>query len=116
MEDPVTDARAVPIYQTTSYIFHNCEHAADRFALRDAGNICGRLTIYGGTADAQAFIDKLEIFSLLANVADVKSLVIHPATTTHAQMKWKNWKNPGFGPTPFTFPSGRNISTIYYMI
>ena len=42
--DPVTDARAVPIYQTTSYVFHNCEHAADRFALRDAGNIYGRLT------------------------------------------------------------------------
>lgn len=42
--DPVTDARAVPIYQTTSYVFHNFDHAADRFALRDAGNIYGRLT------------------------------------------------------------------------
>lgn len=42
--DPVTDARAVPIYQTTSYVFHNAQHAADRFALRDAGNIYGRLT------------------------------------------------------------------------
>ncbi len=42
--DPVTDARAVPIYATTSYVFHNSEHAADRFALRDAGNIYGRLT------------------------------------------------------------------------
>ena len=42
--DPVTDARAVPIYQTTSYVFHNCQHAADRFGLRDAGNIYGRLT------------------------------------------------------------------------
>ena len=42
--DPVTDSRAVPIYQTTSYVFHNCQHAADRFALRDAGNIYGRLT------------------------------------------------------------------------
>ena len=42
--DPVTDARAVPIYQTTSYVFHNSKHAADRFALRDAGNIYGRLT------------------------------------------------------------------------
>lgn len=42
--DPVTDARAVPIYQTTSYVFHNSQHAADRFALRDAGNIYGRLT------------------------------------------------------------------------
>ncbi len=42
--DPVTDARAVPIYQTTSYVFHNFDHASDRFALRDAGNIYGRLT------------------------------------------------------------------------
>ncbi len=42
--DPATDARAVPIYQTTSYVFRNSQHAADRFALRDAGNIYGRLT------------------------------------------------------------------------
>ncbi len=42
--DPVTDARAVPIYATTSYVFHDCAHAADRFGLRDAGNIYGRLT------------------------------------------------------------------------
>ncbi len=42
--DPATDARSVPIYQTTSYVFHNSQHAADRFGLRDAGNIYGRLT------------------------------------------------------------------------
>ena len=42
--DPATDARAVPIYQTTSYVFHNSQHAADRFGLRVAGNIYGRLT------------------------------------------------------------------------
>ena len=42
--DPATDARAVPIYQTTSYVFSNSQHAADRFGLRDAGNIYGRLT------------------------------------------------------------------------
>lgn len=42
--DPATDARAVPIYQTTSYVFHNAQHAADRFGLRDTGNIYGRLT------------------------------------------------------------------------
>lgn len=41
--DPATDARAVPIYQTTSYVFRNAQHAADRFALRDPGNIYGRL-------------------------------------------------------------------------
>lgn len=42
--DPVTDARAVPIYQTTSYVFRNSQHAADRFGLKDPGNIYGRLT------------------------------------------------------------------------
>ena len=42
--DPATDARAVPIYQTSSYVFKNCDHAAARFGLRDAGNIYGRLT------------------------------------------------------------------------
>ena len=42
--DPTTDSCAVPIYQTASYVFHNAQHAADRFGLRDAGNIYGRLT------------------------------------------------------------------------
>lgn len=42
--DPVTDARAVPIYASTSFVFHNSQHAADRFGLKDAGNIYGRLT------------------------------------------------------------------------
>ena len=42
--DPATDARAVPIYATTSYVFHDCKHAAARFGLADAGNIYGRLT------------------------------------------------------------------------
>lgn len=42
--DPTTDARAVPIYASTSFVFHNSKHAADRFGLRDAGNIYGRLT------------------------------------------------------------------------
>ena len=42
--DPASDARAVPIYQTTSYVFRNSQHASDRFNLRDAGNIYGRLT------------------------------------------------------------------------
>ena len=42
--DPATDSRAVPIYQTTSYVFHSAQHASDRFHLKDAGNIYGRLT------------------------------------------------------------------------
>ncbi len=44
MDNPASDARAVPIYATTSYVFHSAEHAADRFGLADAGNIYGRLT------------------------------------------------------------------------
>ena len=53
--DPATDSRAVPIYQTTSYVFHNSKHAADRFGLADPGNIYGRLTnstqaLEGGSA------------------------------------------------------------------
>ncbi len=44
LPDPITDARAVPIYQSSSYVFRNSKHAADRFALKDAGNIYGRLT------------------------------------------------------------------------
>lgn len=42
--DPLTNARAVPIYQTTSYVFDNCQSATDRFALKETGNIYGRLT------------------------------------------------------------------------
>lgn len=50
--DPATDARAVPIYQTASYVFHSSAHAADRFGLRDAGNIYGRLTTHAGCVRA----------------------------------------------------------------
>ncbi len=62
--DYATDARAVPIYQTTSYVFRNSRHAADRFSLQDAGNIYGRLSI--GTehiddiiADLSQALDKI---------------------------------------------------------
>ena len=58
--DPATDARAVPIYQTTSYVFHNAQHAADRFGLRDAGNIYGRLTnSTQGVFEARAILSTL---------------------------------------------------------
>ncbi len=53
--DPATDSRAVPIYQTTSYVFHSSQHAADRFGLRDAGNIYGRLT----NSTQQVFEDRI---------------------------------------------------------
>ena len=57
--DPATDARAVPIYQTTSYVFHNAQHASDRFHLKDAGNIYGRLTntTQGGFEDRVAALE-----------------------------------------------------------
>ena len=51
--------------------------------------------IKGGQAEAHKFIDSLKIFSLLANVADVKSLVIHPATTTHSQLEEKELEDQG---------------------
>ena len=54
--------------------------------------------IKGGAEEAQRFIDKLEIFSLLANVADVKSLVIHPASTTHSQLTEEELKEQGICP------------------
>ena len=57
--DPATDARAVPIYQTTSYVFRNSQHAADRFGLRDAGNIYGRLT-HSTQADLEDRVAALE--------------------------------------------------------
>ena len=55
--DPVTDARAVPIYQTSSYVFRNCDHAAARFGLADAGNIYGRLT--NPTEDHRCYLQQL---------------------------------------------------------
>ena len=85
--DPATDARAVPIYQTTSYVFRNSQHAADRFGLRDAGNIYGRLTnstqgvfedrvaaLEGGVAGLQALHD----FQPLSSVLPCSVLVVWP--------------------------------------
>lgn len=62
--------------------------------------------IKGGSAEAQAFIDKLEIFSLLANVADAKSLVIHPATTTHAQLNQTELVEQGIRPNTIRLSIG----------
>lgn len=221
--DPATDARAVPIYQTTSYVFKNSAHAAARFELADAGNIYGRLTnstqgvfedriaaleggvaglavasgaaafvtyiraillrdtgatispfnaflllqgtetlslridrhnentkkvveflqqhpavekvnhpslpdhpdhalyekyfpngggsiftfnIKGGVEEAHKFIDNLQVFSLLANVADVKSLVIHPATTTHSQLTEEELADVGIQPNTIRLSIG----------
>ena len=62
--------------------------------------------IKGGVKEAHAFIDHLQIFSLLANVADVKSLVIHPATTTHSQMTEEELAAAGIGPNTIRLSIG----------
>ena len=68
--------------------------------------------IKGGQEEAHKFIDNLEIFSLLANVADVKSLVIHPATTTHSQLTEAELADQGSSPTPSGCPSAPSTLTI----
>ena len=79
--DPVTDARAVPIYASTSYVFHNSQHAADRFALKDAGNIYGRLTnptqdvFEQRIAALEGGVAALAVASGAAAVTDRKSVV-----------------------------------------
>ena len=62
--------------------------------------------IKGGQKEAHAFIDHLKIFSLLANVADVKSLVIHPASTTHSQLNEQEMKEQGIGPATIRLSIG----------
>ncbi len=68
-----------------------------RYFPRGAGSIF-TFEIRGGAKEARDFIDRLEIFSLLANVADAKSLVIHPASTTHAQLSGEDLKAAGVTP------------------
>ena len=60
--DPVTDARAVPIYATSSYVFHNSQHAADRFGLKDAGNIYGRVS-FNSSVDTTATDPVISFFA-----------------------------------------------------
>lgn len=87
--DPATDARAVPIYQTTSYVFRNSQHAADRFGLRDPGNIYGRLTnstqgvleqrlaaLEGGTAALAVASGAAAITYALQNIATAGDHII----------------------------------------
>ena len=82
-----------------------------RYFPRGAGSIF-TFEIRGGAKEARDFIDRLEIFSLLANVADVKSLVIHPASTTHSQMNEAELAAAVSGPPPSGSLSGPSISTI----
>ena len=91
--DPATDSRAVPIYQTTSYVFHNSQHAADRFGLRDAGNIYGRLTnstqdvlekriaaLEGGVAALAVSSGQAAQFIALNNILEAASLSLQAHT------------------------------------
>ena len=72
----------------------------------DGGAPIFTFDIKGGQKEAFAFIDALEIFSLLANVADVKSLVIHPATTTHSQLSTEELENAGIYPSTIRLSIG----------
>lgn len=91
--DPATDARAVPIYQTTSYVFHDCQHAADRFALKDAGNVYGRLTnstqavleervaaLEGGVAGLAVASGAAAVTYAITNIANVGDHVVASKT------------------------------------
>ncbi|MCL1952510.1 MAG: PLP-dependent transferase, partial [Oscillospiraceae bacterium] len=74
------------------------DHAVyQKYFPKGAGSIF-TFEIKGGAEEARAFIDRLELFSLLANVADVKSLVIHPASTTHSQMNEEELADSGIRP------------------
>lgn len=77
--DPVTDARAVPIYASTSYVFHNSQHAADRFGLRDAGNIYGRLT------NLQRMFSSRELLLLKAELQRLQLLPVQQLSIIHSR-------------------------------
>jgi len=82
------------------------DHALyERYFPNGAGSIF-TFEIKGGADEAKAFIDKLELFSLLANVADVKSLVIHPASTTHSQMSADELLDSGIKPNTIRLSIG----------
>lgn len=84
----------------------------DRYFPNGAGSIF-TFNIKGGAEEAKAFIDRLQIFSLLANVADVKSLVIHPASTTHSQLSEKELEEQGIKPNTIRLSIGtENIKDI----
>lgn len=86
----------------------------ERYFPRGAGSIF-TFEIKGGAQEAKAFIDKLEIFSLLANVADVKSLVIHPASTTHSQMTEAELLKSGIKPNTVRLSIGtEHIDDLIY--
>ncbi len=85
-----------------------------RYFPKGAGSIF-TFEIKGGAEEAKAFVEKLQIFSLLANVADVKSLVIHPASTTHSQMSEKELLDSGIKPNTIRLSVGtEHIDDLIY--
>jgi O-acetylhomoserine (thiol)-lyase len=81
-------------------------HALYRKYFPGGGGSIFTFDILGGRQEARAFIDRLELFSLLANVADVKSLVIHPASTTHSQMNERELLETGIRPNSIRLSIG----------
>ena len=82
------------------------DHALYERYFPNGGGSIFTFNVKGGQAEAHRFIDHLEIFSLLANVADVKSLVIHPATTTHAQLTEAELRDQGIQPNTIRLSIG----------
>ena len=82
------------------------DHALYRKYFPNGGGSIFTFEIKGGVKEAHQFIDHLEIFSLLANVADVKSLVIHPATTTHSQLSAEELEEQGIRPNTIRLSIG----------
>ena len=97
--DPATDARAVPIYQTTSYVFRNSAHAAARFGLADAGNIYGRLT-----NSTQDVLEK-RIAALEGGVAALAT-ASGAAATTHSQLSEAELADQGITPSTIRLSIG----------
>ena len=120
--DPVTDARAVPIYATTSYVFHNSQHAADRFALKDAGNIYGRLTnptedvfekriaaLEGGTAALAVASGAAAVSYALQALAKAGDNIVAAKTIYGGTYKWLEHTFSEYGvTTKFVDPDKEN--------
>ena len=120
--DPVTDARAVPIYATTSYVFHNSQHAADRFALKDAGNIYGRLTnptedvfekriaaLEGGTAALAVASGAAAVSYALQALAKAGDNIVAAKTIYGGTYKWLEHTFSEYGvTTKFVDPDEEN--------
>ena len=120
--DPVTDARAVPIYATTSYVFHNSQHAADRFALKDAGNIYGRLTnptedvfekriaaLEGGTAALAVASGAAAVSYALQALAKAGDNIVAAKTIYGGTYNWLEHTFPEYGvTTKFVDPDEEN--------